>query len=916
MSFKGVLAGSASVLAILTAATSYAQTTTDSSSNSVETVVVTGLRFSEEQSLDIKKNSDTFVDAIVASDIGKLPDKNVADAIQRIPGVETFSQSSGEGGFDENDRVALRGTDPSLTLTTIDGHSVATGDWYILDQFQTVGRSVSYDLLPSEIVSAVEVHKSQQADMVEGGTAGTVDIITRKPLDFKDDWTFEGSAQDEYSDLPHKMDPNLNGMIAWHDPTDHFGFMVQGFYEERDLLREGQEFLGYAQITAAAEPAIVKADPNLNGVLYPTLIGAALFAQHRTREGGDVALQWKPSSTLDFNVSGFYSKLEAGDVNNNFMAWGTNEIANADNIPTSYTVQNGTLVQAVFPKLNDNGVPGQNGTAVNGLVEDSIDRPNEGATTWYVNGDAKWTPMSNLVVDGQLGYTKGLGVTPSQPTWESEGATGVGWNFTGGTPAAVSFPNINTANPADMNADWNWSDQFTAVDTEFYTKADAEYELDDGILQSIKVGVRYDQHSRKVFGYDEGTCAFACPGTPSSAVWSGNYYPSNFGSGLNPPAGFLQNIWLPDWSKVQSLVMPQVTPYSPLANYWPGEFGVKESVWAGYVMANLGGDRWKGNIGVRYVNTQEDVTSYVADGSGTSTCAVAGATPDNYGCFAASVTNHTYVDPLPSANFSYDLTDDQIVRAAVARTMSRPDYSALGGAVALTDTNLTGTGGDPNLRPVEAWDYQVDWEWYFAKASLLSVTGFYTDLTTDVDFGVSNATYLNATLTGQGTSTHTAGVPVYSTYAITSPVNGTGTDKGLEFAWDQDLWYHFGIETNATLSDGEQGSSTGGGPLIGDSKYVYNIVPYYEDNGVSVRLAYTWRTKVLVGLDRSTAENMAAYGTLALSASYAVTDNISLTFDALNLNDPELKYFANNTDQPRAFYDNGRQFYLGINVKY
>ena len=147
-----------------------------------------------------------------------------------------------------------------------------------------------------------------------------------------------------------------------------------------------------------------------------------------------------------------------------------------------------------------------------------------------------------------------------------------------------------------------------------------------------------------------------------------------------------------------------------------------------------------------------------------------------------------------------------------------------------------------------------------------------------------------------------------------SPVNGNGTDKGFEFAWDQDLWYGFGIQTNATISDGEQGASTGGGSLIGDSKYVFNVVPYYEDHGFSLRLAYTWRTKVLVGLDRSTAENEAAMGTLALSASYDINDNVSLTFDALNLNDPILKYYANDPDQPRAFYDNGRQFYFGVKV--
>src|SRR5215469_3382526 len=165
-------------------------------------------------------------------------------------------------------------------------------------------------------------------------------------------------------------------------------------------------------------------------------------------------------------------------------------------------------------------------------------------------------------------------------------------------------------------------------------------------------------------------------------------------------------------------------------------------------MANLGGDKWKGNIGIRYVNTGENVSSYVADGPGTSPCVTPGATPNNYGCYAQAVTNHTYIDPLPSANFSYDLTDDMVLRAAIARTMARPDYSALGGAVSLTDTILTGTGGNPNLKPVRAWTYQGSYEWYFAKASLLSVAAFYTDLTSDVDFGVSNASYLNATLSG------------------------------------------------------------------------------------------------------------------------------------------------------------------------
>jgi iron complex outermembrane receptor protein len=912
MTFKGALAGTASAIALLTAFTpAQAQQQSPAPANTqnaqpIEEVVVTGIRASRIRALDIKKNSTAIVDVVSSEDIGKMPDKNVADALQRVPGVNTFSSSSGEGGFDENNRVALRGTDPSLTQTLVDGHAVATGDWFILDQFQTVGRSVSYDLFPSEILDSAEVFKSQSANMIEGGVAGSVNMVTRKPLDleFTQQFTFEGSAQLEYSDLPQKFDPQLNAMAAWHNNSDTFGILAQGFFEKRDLERQGQEFLGYNTITAAAEPALVAAHPDLNNVLYPTLIGAALFQQKRQREGGDLTIQWRPNNEFNFVVSSFYSNMDAGDTNNNFMVWDQNEIAN-QNMPTSYTVKNGTLVQAVFPKINPS-----TGNVVDGVVEDSIDRPNEGASTWYVDGDAQWTPTQDWNTHFKLGYTRGEGTTPSQPTWESDGATGTSFNFANGGPAAVSFPNIDTTNPADMNNDWAWSDKFTARDTEFYTQGDSEYDFNDGVFKSIKFGARYSDHVRNVFGYDQGTCTFACPATPSSLISNGQMYPSNFGSALGGGPGFLQNIWAPNWSEVDSQVLgalvannvaaglPAGTQYSPLAFYWPGSFRVQEKDWAAYAMANFAGDRWDGNVGLRFVHTGEDITTYVSDSAGIA---------NNYGAYAVVPVNHTYTDPLPSATFNYHLSDDQVLRASIANVMARPDYSALGGAVSLTDSILTGTGGNPNLKPVRAWTYDADWEWYFGDASLLSVSVFYMDLTTDVDYGVNYATYLNATQTGL---LHT---PVYSTYAITSPQNSSGTDKGIELSWEQPIWNGFGIQTNYTYSDGEQ---SGGGPLIGDSKNLYNIVGYYEKYGFSARVAWTWRSAVLVGLDRSTAENEAPIGNLAASASYDITDNVSLTFDALNLNNAILKYYANNTSQPRAFYDNGRQFYLGFRVKF
>jgi iron complex outermembrane receptor protein len=150
----------------------------------LQEVVVTGIRYSVKASIAAKRQATGMTEVATATDVGKLPAKNVADVLQTLPGVNTQSSTAGEGAFAENDRVSLRGTPASLTQTTIDGHFVSSGDWFIEDQYQTVGRSVSYDLLPSEIVGRTVVNLSQDASMVEGGVAGSVDIQRRHPLEF------------------------------------------------------------------------------------------------------------------------------------------------------------------------------------------------------------------------------------------------------------------------------------------------------------------------------------------------------------------------------------------------------------------------------------------------------------------------------------------------------------------------------------------------------------------------------------------------------------------------------------------------------------------------------------------------------------------------------------------------------------
>jgi len=862
-------------------------------------VTVTGIRYSVEKSLQTKRNSDTFVEVVTAEDIGKLPDKNVADAVQRLPGVTISSAAGGEGGFDENDRVSIRGTNPSLTQTLINGHPVSSGDWFVLDQVGTVGRSVSFSLLPSELVSQVIVRKTATADLVEGGVAGAVDIITRKPLEFGKPLTFEASAQAVYADLPEKTDGQFSALVNWKNAAGTAGVMLQAFSQTRHLRRDGQEILGYAPIAPGS--AYATAHPELAGVVYPTLIGSAFFEQKRERNGGLIDIQIQPTTDFMLDFSAFYSKMKADNYNRNWMFWGSHVINGGNGqLPTSFTVQNGTLTSAVFPNL---GTPGNNAQYA---IVDQILRPGTYSETQFYNLDARYRVNDRLWFTGQLGYTEGTGKTPKQDVFE--GAvfnTGASYRLNGlGSGADVAFPNGNPSNFAGTSLDFIFGGSpVESKDKETYGQIDGNYALNSGVWTTAKFGLRGSEHTRKSTIVGQGPNGARNPFDPANLpAWNGETYPGNFASGIG--GNFPRQPWmlspgvLESWGDFYS----NRDPVS--RRQWPAEIDIKENIFAGYAMANLEGDRWAGNVGVRYVQTKEKVKVNV----GLPSCPVLQPCPgvpdaittSAFGTFIQQNVDHTYNDWMPSANLRYDLSRNLVGRLAFARTIARPDYSALGGAVALEDTTHTGNGGNPDLKPIRSNNYDAAIEWYFQPRALLAANLFYLDLKNYVGFGTHDQEFLDI-------RTNT-----FQTYRISSPINSSGKSRGFEVAYQQEYGYGFGLIANYTYSDAEE---TGGQPLVGASQNVYNIIGYWENYGWSARLAWTYRSKFFVGLDRSTPQFQDDTGTLAASVSYQLTDKIALTFDALNLNDPTLKYFAANETQPRAFYKNGRQYYAGIRVK-
>ncbi|HXQ14722.1 MAG TPA: TonB-dependent receptor [Caulobacteraceae bacterium] len=914
---KPILLGSTSIAAVLCAtapALADTATSTDTGGNAVSEIIVTGIKESLQRAIEIKRANVDQVDAVSAEDIGKLPDKNVADALQRIPGVNTESAASGEGGFDENDRVSVRGTSPSLTQVTVDGHGIATGDWFILDQFQTVGRSVSFTLLPSEMVQSTVVYKTQDASLLEGGVAGVVDLLTPSALDLAHGRTimFSGTAEGAYNSLTGSWKPQVNGTLAWANNDGTFGVSLQGFYEDRSVERFGQETLGYTPITAAMP--IGAANPSLVGVEAQTLIGSTLFQQEKTREGGHFDVEWRPDDRVELNLDGFYSKLTASNVNDNYMYWGSNELNN--NLPTSFTVANNTLTSAVWPQIAPASpfvAAGQQGKPVDGLVVDNIVRPGANAYTYYINLDGKFRVSDKLTLKGKIGYTQGQGQTASSPSFESDAATGISFSPSG-NGWLVTPTNVNPQSPAGLANDWAWNETFTSKDSEIYGQVDGDYDVDSGVFKNVEFGFHAAEHTRQVDGWDRG-CSLgangACWTSPPMPFAATN--PTSYPSGFNASALGIPGLLVPIAGNPQTIqnILNSISDgvhgpisaiHQPQNYYWPGSFKVQENDYAGYVMAHVAGDGWRGNFGVRLVDTQENAFTNVP----TAATAPGAITTSAFGPYLINHVQHDYFDPLPSVNFTFDLQKNLALRLSAAETMSRPDYSALGGTVTLTDLTLTGNGGNANLKPVKAAVYDAALEWYYAPTAVAAISVFYDDLSSYVTFGTSQETFLDQFLSKPG-------APVFKPYTISSPTNTSGQLKGVELQVQQPLPWNFGFQGNFTYVDGEDVS---GAPLVGTSKVTYNLVGYYEVEKFNVRLAYTYRSHYFVGLDRSSQENEAGNGELDASANFNLTKNITLSVDALNLTDELLKYYAAVPTQVRAVYENGTQVYAGVHVKF
>lgn len=828
-----------------------------------QTVEVKGIRDTLKKNLAGKRDSQNIVDSISAEDVGKFPDKNVADSLQRVPGI-SVDRSWGEGRD-----IFVRGTDKNLNMTQMNGQAVASAYWWKND---AQSRGFNYDILPSEIVGSLDVYKSPSADLDEGSIGGLVNVKTRKPLQFKTPFTAQASLEATYSELPKKTDPQISGMVSWKNEDSSLGILVALSQQKRTMRRDGLE-----NFTDTTKYNI----SDQNGVVTPNAYaswggGSAIFRQDRERTTANVTLQLKPNRDTDISLNYLNSDMKMDNNNQNYL-WQAGGLADSKN-----------NLQVTNPRF----ITTSDGTKA--LVGGTVG-PTTGVSFEPIYREAF---IKSKVLDLEASYEgDGWKLHGQAGTTSAEGGSRHDRNFwfTGNTRATinlapdtyeVSYLDMSPLDPTKLTLQGARDWIRTMEGKENYAQGDLTWDLNNSWFKALKVGLKYRdntvQNHRII-----GTVG------PGSNGWI-SYSLADLSTGASPllsqqaatKGSLVQYAWVDDGlAKSKGFTMYDKGMVYKEAK---GEFyKIQEKITATYLKADFAQDKWRGDVGVRIVRTQQS--------------SEANQDLKGDGNYTPGTVSRTYTDVLPSLNVVYDYRKDLVFRGAISRAMARNTYSDLSASTEVSGTTNAATAGNPLLKPYHADQAEVGVEWYFADASLLSATVFTKQLDTFIYTRTS--------------SENVGGV----TRSVTRPFNADNgaSINGLELQWQQAFGNGFGGMVNYTFTDAKAGKLAGGQQLnvIGNSKHQLNASAFYEKNGISLRLSYNYRSKSYGNLDEGGQDVNSAYGQWDASANWDVTPKISLFANAVNLSNSVIR--TNTTDGlPVGVYENGARYSVGVRAKF
>lgn len=864
----------------------------------IEEIVVTGIRVSQEQALEVKRNSTGFVDAISAEDIGKLPDQNVAEAIQRVPGV-AIQRDNGEGNF-----VSIRGLGPEFVRATVNGRTIASTEG---------GREFNFDVLASETVETLEVIKTPSARLEEGGIGGTINLNTARPLDIGT--RNAGALRANYNEFSTDWNPRASALASWVNGQSTLGALLSASYSDNRTRSDRSTSFGYSN-QASFGGMQSGYDTDGDGVRdfagdpwFPFSANLEHDLQDRERISFVGAVQFRPDDATELVFDALYSSFDIGrDLQQSLILTAPILVPPEDNADRSVTLRELVISPSDPDTVLSSTHAGFNLTSVGVESENDTETLLLGANlrrdlgSWALSADvafssaeADFRSRQAVLEATQLGPDFSRLLFYEATVTTANGVIGL-------QQPDLSNPGLYTTRNIDSS--FNQTD-----DEETSVRLDAERLIGAGNLDSAQFGIAFRSREKGL--------------TPSDF---------NNSPGRRPvTGGIYENAAVEDFLNddpvdFAALLFPDVDPWY---DYVLGEFGltedlrvnrlstfaVEEDVASAYGQLNfdgeMGGVAFTGNVGARVVQTAQSSRGFsvpfelVINDDGIGNIVLGSSAED-------IVTDNDYTNVLPSLNLLFEFDDNLFLRVAASKVVTRPTLSNLGPSISINATQQTATAGNPGLEPFVSDQFDLGVEWYFADASALYGAVFYKNVGNFV-----------ATVSGPETI---SGVDFID---VSRPRNAESAEvRGFEIGYQQAFthlpapWDGLGLVANLTQTDStaefDPSVTSTVFALEGLSKYTYNLIAYYDRGPLQARLAWNFRDDFLrqaVGTFNNSFFTV-AYEQVDASISYDINPNVTLFLEGVNLTNSFEDEYAFIPARPFARAVTGSRYAFGARATF
>lgn len=878
-----------------------------------ELILVKGIRGSMQRSVDVKHNSSGVVDAIAAEDIGKFPDSNLAESLQRITGV-SIDRSEGEGQF-----VTVRGFGPQFNTVLTNGRRLATDNQ---------GREFSFDTLASEIVSGVSVYKTFSASQQSGGIGSTINIETARPLTEKG-FNVTGSVSAMYDTNSEEKSPQ--GTLLISHSNNQFGWLLSITHQERKARIHEAQTDGWLINTDIPSEQLTTTAQN---IFVPRNYDQRVRFDNRKRTGGTLVMQYRPNDDVEFSFDYLSSDFEVKTDSTSMGHWFTS--SNLENVVTD---EFGTVIEFE-----------QNVGHATDFHARTFDRPSSVSalgfnTQWHVSPSMSFEVDVSLS-DASIEDTKGAANALSLIGYLNRSRFDHSGNFT--LPAISHFasasPDILDAlgNPSGvedylspsngkahvmLRRGWNIRDDFDQLTFDGLWDGG----LDE--LSAVKFGAMFTRQSKKNERWDNEANAVHCT---LCGYFSQPDIPDSFQTPFDAGADFLSGvsghqgipkIWLRHNGEQLFSFLESVSGTSFDAVQRNNSFIVKEHVYAAYLQGEFSTEIASMlttiEAGIRYESTDISVSGVESD-----LMALTILDQTELGQVTSAPRpieeSSKYRNWLPSLTIKMDVSDEIVTRFAYSKSLTRPTMTQMSPSLVLNTTrqggDLRASTGSPGLSPFESSNIDFAAEWYYGPSSYLSMGYFRKIVDNFIVSNVSELVFLNVTDPSTG---HDPSAPdnedEVARFDLTQPVNGeTATVDGWEIAFQHTFDSGLGILANMTLVDSnaqldrnnvqQKFALTG----LSDSQ---NLVLFYEQGPAQIRFAWNHRDGFLQSLIQNQGAEptfVDSYHQLDMSASYDLNEHLSVFFEGINITQEHVIKHGRYNNQLLLAQDPGARYTVGL----